>query len=141
MACAAVKEMLLPIGNHVDCFRKDYPLCLLHNPSLQDFRGIPFLHFHCLLEDNGAGIHAPVHIVDRGSCHLHASGQGCLMNLKPIVTHTAERGNQAWMDIDDTPFILNPADVEKAMEAMKAAGEAPYVVGSIEEGEKGVSLC
>ena len=36
---------------------------------------------------------------------------------------------------------VNPADVEKAMEAMKAAGEAPYVVGSIEEGEKGVSLC
>ena len=31
---------------------------------------------------------------------------------------------------------VNPADVEKAMEAMKAAGEAPYVVGSIEEGEK-----
>ena len=36
---------------------------------------------------------------------------------------------------------VNPADVEKTMEAMKAAGEAPYVVGSIEEGEKGVSLC
>ena len=36
---------------------------------------------------------------------------------------------------------VNPADVEKSMEAMKAAGEAPYVVGSIEEGEKGVSLC
>ena len=36
---------------------------------------------------------------------------------------------------------VNPADVEKAMEAMRAAGEAPYVVGSIEEGEKGVSLC
>ena len=36
---------------------------------------------------------------------------------------------------------VNPADVEKTMEAMKAAGEAPYVVGSIEKGEKGVSLC
>ena len=31
---------------------------------------------------------------------------------------------------------VNPADVEKTMEAMKAAGEAPYVVGSIEKGEK-----
>ena len=36
---------------------------------------------------------------------------------------------------------VNPADMEKAMEAMRAAGEAPYAVGSIEEGEKGVSLC
>ncbi|MDO4296069.1 MAG: phosphoribosylformylglycinamidine cyclo-ligase [bacterium] len=36
---------------------------------------------------------------------------------------------------------VNPADVEKTMEAMKAAGETPYVIGEIEEGEKGVTLC
>ena len=36
---------------------------------------------------------------------------------------------------------VDPADVDKTMEAMKAAGETPYVVGSIEEGEKGVTLC
>ncbi|EHI59107.1 hypothetical protein HMPREF9473_02920, partial [, partial [Hungatella hathewayi WAL-18680] len=35
----------------------------------------------------------------------------------------------------------NPADVEKTVEAIKAAGETPYVVGSIEAGEKGVTLC
>lgn len=36
---------------------------------------------------------------------------------------------------------VNPADVEKTMEAMKAAGETPYVIGSLEAGEKGVDLC
>lgn len=36
---------------------------------------------------------------------------------------------------------VDPADVDKTMEAMKAAGETPYVIGSIEEGEKGVTLC
>ncbi len=36
---------------------------------------------------------------------------------------------------------VDPADAEKTMEAMKAAGETPYVIGSIEEGEKGVTLC
>jgi phosphoribosylformylglycinamidine cyclo-ligase len=36
---------------------------------------------------------------------------------------------------------VDPADVEKTMEAMKAAGETPYVIGSIEAGEKGVTLC
>lgn len=36
---------------------------------------------------------------------------------------------------------VNPVDVEKTMEAMKAAGETPYVIGEIEEGEKGVTLC
>lgn len=36
---------------------------------------------------------------------------------------------------------VDPADVEKAMEAIRAAGDTPYVVGTIEEGEKGVTLC
>lgn len=36
---------------------------------------------------------------------------------------------------------VDAADVDKTMEAIKAAGEIPYVVGSIEAGEKGVTLC
>ena len=36
---------------------------------------------------------------------------------------------------------VDAADTEKAAEAMRAAGETPYVVGSIEAGEKGVTLC
>ena len=36
---------------------------------------------------------------------------------------------------------VDPADVEKTMEAMKSAGDIPYVVGSIKAGEKGVTLC
>ncbi|MCD8083748.1 MAG: phosphoribosylformylglycinamidine cyclo-ligase [Clostridiales bacterium] len=36
---------------------------------------------------------------------------------------------------------VDPADADRAMEAMKAAGETPYVVGSIEAGEKGVTVC
>ncbi len=36
---------------------------------------------------------------------------------------------------------VDPADADKTMEAIRAAGETPYVIGSIEEGEKGVTLC
>ena len=36
---------------------------------------------------------------------------------------------------------VDPADVDKAMEAMRAAGDTPYVIGKIIDGEKGVSLC
>ncbi|MBE5881860.1 MAG: phosphoribosylformylglycinamidine cyclo-ligase [Lachnospiraceae bacterium] len=36
---------------------------------------------------------------------------------------------------------VDPADVDKTMEAIKAAGDTPYVVGSIQDGEKGVTLC
>ncbi len=36
---------------------------------------------------------------------------------------------------------VDPADAEKAMEAIRAAGDTPYVIGSIEDGEKGVTLC
>lgn len=38
-------------------------------------------------------------------------------------------------------IALDPADVEKAMAAIKAAGDECYVVGEIAEGEKGVDLC
>ena len=36
---------------------------------------------------------------------------------------------------------VDPADVDKTMEAIKAAGDTPYVIGKIEDGEKGVTLC
>ncbi len=36
---------------------------------------------------------------------------------------------------------VDPTDAEKAMEAIRAAGDTPYVIGSVEEGEKGVTLC
>ena len=36
---------------------------------------------------------------------------------------------------------VDPADVETTMEAMRKAGDTPYVIGSIEAGEKGVELC
>ena len=38
-------------------------------------------------------------------------------------------------------IALDPADQEKAMAAIEAAGDTCYVVGHIEEGEKGVKLC
>ena len=38
-------------------------------------------------------------------------------------------------------LALDPADVDKTMEALKAAGETAYVVGTCEAGEKGVTIC
>ena len=38
-------------------------------------------------------------------------------------------------------LCVDPADVDKTLEAVKASGETPYVVGKIEDGEKGVTLC
>ena len=36
---------------------------------------------------------------------------------------------------------VDPADVDKTMEAIEAAGENAYVIGEIVNGEKGVTLC
>ena len=36
--------------------------------------------------------------------------------------------------------VVDPADVEKTMEAMRSAGDTPYVIGKIIDGEKGVTL-
>lgn len=38
-------------------------------------------------------------------------------------------------------LAVDPADVDKTMEAIKAAGDTPYIVGEITNGEKGVTLC
>ena len=38
-------------------------------------------------------------------------------------------------------LAVDPADVDKTMEAIRQAGDAPYVVGKIIDGEKGVDLC
>ena len=35
---------------------------------------------------------------------------------------------------------VDPADVDKTMEAMRSAGDTAYVVGKIIDGEKGVDL-
>lgn len=38
-------------------------------------------------------------------------------------------------------LALDPADVDKTVKAVEAAGEKAYVVGRIQAGEKGVSIC
>lgn len=36
---------------------------------------------------------------------------------------------------------VRPEDVDQAMEAIKSAGDTPYIIGHIEDGEKGITLC
>ena len=38
-------------------------------------------------------------------------------------------------------LAVDPADVEKTMKALEAAGETCYEIGKIEAGEKGAELC
>lgn len=38
-------------------------------------------------------------------------------------------------------LAVDKKDTDTAMEAIKAAGETPYVIGAVESGEKGVSIC
>lgn len=38
-------------------------------------------------------------------------------------------------------LAVDGADVERAMEAIRAAGETPYILGQVEDGEKGVTIC
>ena len=68
--------------------------------------------------------------------------------IPPIFTLMAKKGNIEEHMMYNTYNIslgmivaVDPADVDKTMEAMKSAGDTPYVVGTIEAGEKGVTLC
>ena len=38
-------------------------------------------------------------------------------------------------------LAVDPADVEKTMDAIRATGDTPYIVGRCEAGEKGVTVC
>ena len=38
-------------------------------------------------------------------------------------------------------LAVAPADTDKVLEAVKAAGETGYVIGNVETGEKGVTVC
>lgn len=38
-------------------------------------------------------------------------------------------------------LAVDPSEADKAMEALKAAGETPYMLGKAQAGEKGVKLC
>ena len=68
--------------------------------------------------------------------------------IPPIFTLMAKKGNIEEHMMYNTYNMglgmivaVDPADVDKTMEARKAAGDTPYVVGTIEAGEKGVTLC
>ena len=68
--------------------------------------------------------------------------------IPPIFTLMAKKGNIEEHMMYNTYNMglgmivaVDPVDVDKTMEAMKSAGDTPYVVGTIEAGEKGVTLC
>ena len=68
--------------------------------------------------------------------------------IPPIFKMLAEEGKIAEEMMYNTynmglgmVLAVDPADVDKTMEAIKDAGETPYVVGAVTAGEKGVTLC
>ena len=68
--------------------------------------------------------------------------------IPPIFKLLAEKGNISEQMRYNTYNMglgmivaVDKDDVDAAMEAIKAAGDKPYVVGHIEAGEKGVELC
>lgn len=68
--------------------------------------------------------------------------------VPPIFALMAEKGNIEEKMMYNTYNMgigmivaVDKDNVEKAMEAIRAAGDTPYVIGRIEDGEKGVVLC
>ena len=79
---------------------------------------------------------------------MHAVVEKDSYPVPPIFKLLAEKGNIEEQMMYNTYNMglgmivaVDPADVDKTMEAIKAAGDEPYVVGHIEAGEKGVTLC
>ena len=85
-------------------------------------------------------------------CRLSIDGKRAVVEknsypVPPIFKMMAREGNVEEQMMYNTYNMglgmivaVDPADVDKTMEAMKSAGDTPYVVGKIIDGEKGVDL-
>ncbi|MBQ7139794.1 MAG: phosphoribosylformylglycinamidine cyclo-ligase, partial [Clostridia bacterium] len=100
----------------------------------------------------------------KGICHITGGGfyenipralpEGLCAKIKrsdvrvlPIFDIIAREGNVPERDMFNTynmgvgmTVTVDPADVEKALEILRANGEDAYVLGEVVEGEKGVEL-
>lgn len=68
--------------------------------------------------------------------------------VPPLFGLLAEKGNIAEEMMYNTYNMgigmivaVSPADVETTMKALETAGETPYIIGSVEAGKKGVTIC
>ena len=109
------------------------------------------------IKDSGAAIKACSHItgggfyenVPRMLCEgVHAVIEKESYPVPPVFGMLQKEGNIEEHMMYNTfnmgigmIVAVDPADVDKTMEAVRAAGEEPYVIGRVEAGEKGVTLC
>ena len=105
------------------------------------------------VKEAGVTVKACSHIFYENVPRMLKEGTHAVINknsypVPPIFTLMAKKGNIEEHMMYNTYNMglgmivaVDPADVDKTMEAMKSAGDTPYVVGTIEAGEKGVTLC
>jgi phosphoribosylformylglycinamidine cyclo-ligase len=109
------------------------------------------------IKDAGVRVHACSHITGGGFYEnvprmlkegTHAVIEKDSYPVPPIFTLLAKNGDIEEKMMYNTynmglgmVVAVRPEDVYKTLEAIRTAGEVPYVVGRIEEGEKGVTLC
>ena len=79
---------------------------------------------------------------------MHAVIEKDSYDIPPVFGLLAEKGDIEEQMMYNTfnmglgmIVAVDPTDVDKTMEAIREAGDTPYVVGHIEAGEKGVTLC
>lgn len=109
------------------------------------------------IKDAGVRIHGCSHITGGGFYEniprmlkdgIHAVVKKDSYPVLPIFRLLAEKGDIEEQMMYNTYnmglgmiLAVDAADVDKTMEAIRMAGDIPYVVGHIEAGEKGVTLC
>lgn len=109
------------------------------------------------LKDSGVTVKACSHITGGGFYEniprmlpdgIHAVIKKDSYRIPPVFKLLQKTGNITEQMMYNTynmglgmVVAVDPADVQKSMEAIKAAGDVPYIVGHCEAGEKGVTLC
>ena len=109
------------------------------------------------IKENGVKIHACSHITGGGFYEnvprmlkegTHAVIEKDSYPVPPVFRLLAQKGQIEEQMMYNTYnmglgmiLAVDEKDVDKTMEAIKASGETPYIVGKITAGDKGVTLC
>ena len=91
----------------------------------------------CVVSD-----HAP-HAAHEKDCEFEIAYFGTVgleTTLPLMLTYLVDRGTVTWQRLVEV-LAVAPRDRDKCLEAVRAAGETPYVVGYCAAGEKGVDIC
>ena len=63
-------------------------------------------HFHCLLQNNRAGVRSLVHKMAGRTCHFYAPCENSLVHFQTVIAGSAKGRDERWMNVNNTISVF-----------------------------------